>query len=181
MSKTIRAKTKDVAIQYRMNAGFSGDVNRTHPASIEPVQVDTTTPPEIYGMLGILDGASHNFRRFTTGDASQAAYGLFVRPYPFQQQSGTNYGSASIGNATPATGPGDVLRAGYGMAQVNAGQTAPVKGGAVYVRVAATAGNNVIGQLETASSAGNNVLVTNAKFQGGMDANNVAEIVIYMA
>ena len=39
MNKT-RQKTRDVAFTFRMGAGFAGDVNRTHPASIEPVMIE---------------------------------------------------------------------------------------------------------------------------------------------
>lgn len=179
MKQVTRMKTRDVAFPFRMGAGFSGDVNRTHPASIEPCLVDASAPPAIFGQAVLIDPTTQGARPFTTGDASSAAYGVSVRPYPFQQSSATNYGAAAIGNAgSPATGVIDILRSGYIMVQVNLGQTAPVKNGAVYVRVAATAGDNIIGQFETAADGTNNVLVTNANFQGGMDASGVAEIFI---
>ncbi len=176
MKKVTRMKTRDVAFPYRMGAGFAGDVNRTHPASIEPCLVDVNAPPATFGQAVLVDPTTQGVRPFTTGDASQIAYGVTVRPYPFQQQSATNYGAASIGNAgSPSVGAIDVLRLGYIMVQINAGQTAPVKNGAVYVRVAATSGTHIIGQFETASDGTNNVLVQNMKFQGGMDASGVAE------
>lgn len=166
-----------VAITYRMNAGFAGDVNRTHPATIEANLVDASAPPAIFGQAVLLDPTTQGVRPFTTGDTSQGAYGITVRPYPFQVDSASNFGSSSIGNAVaPAAGVVDVLRAGYVMGQINPGQTAPVKNGSVYVRVAATSGTRLIGQLETAADGGNNVLLTNCKFMGGMDANNVAEV-----
>ena len=165
------------AITYRMGAGFAGDVNRSHPVTIEPNLVDTNAPPAIFGQLVLVDSATQGVRPFTTGDASQAAYGVTVRPYPFQANAASNYGAQSFGNAAaPAQGAIDVCRMGYIMGQVNLGQNPPVKNGAVYVRVAATSGQHVIGQLETASDPGNNVLVTNCTFAGGMDANGVAEV-----
>ena len=178
MKQVTRMKTRDVAFPFRMGAGFSGDVNRTHPASIEPCLSDASAPPASFGQAVLIDPTPQGARPFTTGDASQAAYGVTVRPYPFQQSSGNNYGAAAIGGATPPAGVIDVLRSGYIMVQVNLGQTAPVKNGAVYVRVAATSGNHIIGQFETAADGTNNVLVTNANFQGGMDASGVAEIFI---
>ena len=178
MKQVTRMKTRDVAFPFRMGAGFSGDVNRTHPASIEPCLVDPAEPPAIFGQAVLFDPASQGTRPFTTGDASSAAYGVTVRPYPFQQSSANNFGAAAIGNAGIAGNVIDVLRSGYIMVQVNLGQTAPVKNGPVYVRVAATSGAHIIGQFETASDGTNNVLVTNANFQGGMDANGVAEIFI---
>lgn len=179
MKQVTRMKTRDVAFPFRMGAGFSGDVNRSHPASIEPCLIDTSAPPAIFGQAVLIDPTTQGTRPFTTGDASQDAYGVTVRPYPFQQQSASNYGAAAIGNAgAPDTGAIDVLRLGYIMVQVNLGQTAPVKNGAVYIRVAATSGAHIIGQLETAADGTNNVLVPNMKFQGGMDANGVAEAYI---
>lgn len=172
-----RMKTRDVAFAYRMGAGFAGDVNRSHPASIEPTLIDASAPPAIFGQLVLVDATTQGVRPFTTGDGSQGAYGATVRPYPFQQSSASNFGAAALGNAgVPASGIIDTLRSGYIMMQVNAGQTSPVKNGAVYVRVAATSGNNIIGQLETAADGGNNVLVTNCKFNGGTDASGVAEV-----
>jgi len=173
-----RMKTRDVAFQYRMGAGFAGDVNRTHPATIEPCLIDDAAPPAIFGQLVLVDPTTQGVRPFTTGDASQAAYGVTVRPYPYQQSTAALANAqANLGNAVaPVSGIMDVLRAGYILAQVNVGQTAPVKNGNVYVRVAATSGNHIIGQLETASDGGNNVLVTNCKFNGGTDANGVAEL-----
>ena len=176
MKKVSRMKTRDVAFPFRMGAGFPGDVNRTHPASIEPCLIDVNAPPAIFGQAVLIDPTTQGVRPFTTGDASQIAYGVTVRPYPFQQASGSNYGAAAIGvGISPTNGVSDICRLGYIMVQVNPGQTAPVKNGNVYVRVAATSGTRLIGQLETAADGTNNVLVTNMKFQGGMDANGVAE------
>lgn len=179
--KPIRMKTRDAAITYRMGAGFPGDVNRTHPVSIEPCLIDDDAPPAGYGQALLLDATTEGVRPFTTGDASQATYGFGVRPYPFQQSSGTNFGAAALGDATPPTsGIMDVVREGYIMCKVNAGQTAAKKNGAVYVRVAATAGDHIIGQLETAADGGDNVLITNAKFNGAQDSSGVAEVLVHL-
>ena len=99
-----------------------------------------------------------------------------MRPYPFQQSSGSNYGSAAFGNSTPpANGVMDVLRWGYMMVQLPSGETA-VKGGAVYVWCAAASGVHVQGGVESAASAGNTAALANAFFNGAPDANGYVEI-----
>jgi hypothetical protein len=176
----IRMKTQDVAFQFRMDAGFAGDVNRTHPASIEPCLIDPTNPPNAYGQAVLVVAASQGVRPYATADASDAtpsaAWGVTVRPFPFQQSSASNFGAASIGAATPpTTGVIDVLRAGYIMATVPAGQ-APVKGGAVYVWCTASAGVHVQGGFEAVFSTTNTVKLSNAFFNGSPDAKGNVEI-----
>jgi hypothetical protein len=39
-----RARTLDAAITYRMGAGYPGDVNRAHPASIIPAPAGPGEP-----------------------------------------------------------------------------------------------------------------------------------------
>lgn len=172
----IRMKVKDVAFAFRMGAGFAGDVNRTHPVSIEPCLIDTTLPPTAYGQAVLLDATSHNVRRWNTGDAAGAAFGVTVRPYPTQQASASNFGEATLGAATPpVTGIMDIMRSGYIMVNLPFGGS-PVKGGTVYVRVAATSGNHIIGSFEAASDGSNNVALTGCIFNGSPDANGNVEI-----
>lgn len=173
----IRCKTNDIAYQYRMTGGFPGDVSRTHPATIEPVLIDASAPPQFYGEAVLVDGATQGVRPFTTTDtAVTAAYGVLVRPYPFQQSSGSNYGAASIGAATPpASGAADALRAGYISVTVPAGQT-PVKDGAVYVWCAASTGGHIQGGFEASASNGNTAALTNCTFNGSPDANGNVEL-----
>ncbi len=172
-----RMKTRDVAFKFRMGAGFSGDVNRTHPATIEPCLIDASAPPTFFGEPVLLDATTQGVRPFTTTDTSATtAYGITVRPYPFQQSSGTNYGAATIGNAgSPASGVTDVLRAGYIMGQVPAGAST-VKGGTVYVWCAATTTGHVQGGFEAASSSGNTATLADCTFNGVADANGNVEI-----
>lgn len=172
----IRMKVKDVAFAFRMGAGFAGDVNRTHPASITACLIDTTLPPTAYGQAVLLDTTSHNARRWNTGDAAGAAYGVTVRPYPTQQASASNYGEVAFGSvAPPVTGIVDILMSGYIMVNLPFGGTT-VKGGTVYVRVAATSGNHIIGSFEAASDGSNNVAITGCTFNGSPDANGNVEI-----
>ena len=131
MSKQkIRARTRDVAFPYRMGAGFPGTVNRTHPASIVPRKINTSTPPLAYGM-GVLVTAN-SVRQIAAGDtAVTRLYGIAVRPYPTQQQSGGM--TATIGAATPPTsGVMDVLRSGFISVRVNGTCLVGQYGGGVY-------------------------------------------------
>ena len=179
MKQTKRCKTRDVAFTFRMGAGFPGDVNRTHPATIEPCLIDASAPITAYGQPVLVDPTTQGVRPFVAGDQSNtvpAGYGLTVRPYPFQQSSATNFGSAALGSATPPTsGVCDVLRAGYIMANLAAGGS-PVKGGAVYIWAAASIGLHVQGGIEAAYSAGNTTQLLNATFNGSPDANGNVEI-----
>lgn len=182
--KTYRkVSTKDVAYSFRMGAGFPGDVNRTHPASIEPTLIDASAAPQQYGQAVLMDPTTQGVRPAAVGDQSDATpldfYGTMVRPYPLQAPAGSSNAQQGLGAALPPqSGVCDVLRLGYTMVQLNVGSTAPVKNGKVYVWCAATSGNHIQGGYETAFSAGNTVEVANARFMGGMDTNSVAELVI---
>ncbi len=177
--KNARVKTRDAAFKFRMGAGFAGDVNRSHPASIEPCLIDAAAPPTQYGQPVLVDATTQGVRPFAAGDQSNtvaAGYGLTVRPYPTQQASASNFGQADIGAAIPLTsGVLDVLRAGYIMVQIPAGQ-APVKGSPVYVWAAASTGAHILGGVEATYSAGNTTQLLNATFNGSPDATGVAEI-----
>lgn len=174
--------TRDVAYTYRMGAGFPGDVNRTHPASIEPVLIDASAPPTIYGQAVVIDPTTQGIRPITTGDQSDAtplrAYGALVRPYPSQAVAGSSNAQQGLGSALPpVSGVADVLRLGYMAVQLNVGSPAPVKDAVVYVWATATNGAHIQGGYETAYSSTHTVELRNARWQGGMDANSVAEII----
>ncbi len=74
--------------------------------------------------------------------------------------------------------PVDVLRSGYILAYINpTGGAAPVKGGTVYVWVAASNGAHIQGAFETAATAGSTIaLDAKTTFSGGVDASNFGEI-----
>jgi len=175
------------ALQFRMPAGFAGDVSRTHPAAIEPAQIRVATPPTAYGIPVVVDADGAGVRPFGTGEASDTvaaiAYGFTARPFPTQQTSTTDM-SATIGAATPPTkGVIDVLRSGYIMATLNpaAAVTGALKGGRVYVWCAATTGSvntlHTQGGLEVAASSGNTVeLDGRFLYNGPADANGVLEV-----
>lgn len=176
-----RFKFRDVALQYRMGAGFFGDVNRTHPASIEPTLLDQAAPPVGYGLAVVINAAGNAVRQMASTDtALTAIYGILVRPFPMQIPSTAQaYGGIPLGaNTIPSNvQAGDVIRSGY-IIGVLSGGGAPVKGGAVFVWVAASTGNHVQGGFEIAASSGNTIaLGTAAKFNGPADANGAVEIV----
>lgn len=179
--KVVRMKVADVAFTYRMGAGFPGDVNRTHPASISANLVDTIDYPTLYGNV-VVYTAANKVRKIKASDQSDSVAlrpaGLVVRPFPAQQDSGSNYGAASLGNAAPPqSGIVDVMTKGFAMVKLNAGVTAPVKGGRIYVWAAATSGNHIQGGYETAPSAGNTVaLDPSYLYNGPADADGVVEV-----
>jgi len=178
MKKIIRSKTHDASFQFRMGAGFPGDVNRTHPVTIEPCQIAAATPPTGYGQAVLLAAANAGVRPFAAGDAAvAAAFGITVRPYPFQQSSASNFGSAAFGAATPpVVGAIDVLRSGYIMVKVPAGQV-PVKGDPVYVWVGASAGLHVLAGFEaTDAGADTTPAIAGAIFNGTPDADGNVEV-----
>lgn len=180
-----RAKTMDDAFKFRMGAGFPGDVNRVHPFSVEPVLIDVNAPPTAYGQPVVVDATTQGVRPLVAGDSGlDAIYGVTVRPFPLQAPSSPNNfgGTQTAGGAItssgtpPASGVLDVLRAGYIMVKANVG-SAPVKGGRVFIWVAATAGNHIQGQFESAASGGNTIeLDEKSYFNGVPDANGNVEI-----
>jgi hypothetical protein len=180
-----RSRTRDVAFPYRMGAGFPGDVNRTHPASILPGLMDSTDPIRLYGDPCLIDATDNTYRGFTTADTgdTQLIAGLLVRPYPIQQQSGGM--SASIGAATPPTsGAIDILDDGFMIAKCNNfAANPPRKGADVWVWVVASTGNHVLGGMEAAedSTPANTSKVLNARWNSPPDANGIAEIQVWPA
>jgi hypothetical protein len=181
---TIRARTHDVAFAYRMGAGFPGDVNRTHPASIVPGLMDTDDPVAAYGYPVLVDNAAAAYRGVLTADQATVTSiaGVLVRPYPTQQTTQTSMDSP-IGAATPPTsGVVDVIEDGFVLVKNNNNAVnAATKGGAVYVWAAASAGNHVEGGFEAAATGGSTIALTNAEFNGPADANGVCEIRVWKA
>ena len=182
MKKYIRAKVRDVAYGFRMGAGFPGDVNRTHPANIEPCLQSATLPATLYGQA-VLTDAANGVRPFGAGDAAVTlAYGVTVRPFPQQALTAGAFGAAALGAAVPP-GSGneiDVLRAGYIMAQLNPGQASPIKGQAVLVQTAVTGvtGGNLLtqGNFMTAATVACATLDGRFTYNGPADPNGVVEI-----
>lgn len=172
-----RMNTRDVAFPYRMGAGMLGDVNRTHPVTIEPVLICAATPPTAYGQAVVVDATTQGVRPLVAGDqALTQVYGITVRPWPLQQSSGSNYGAASLGAATPpTTGVIDVMRSGYMIVSV-VGQTK--KGGVVYIWTSAASGSHVQGGFEAVNptSDGMTLDVSKTYWNGVPDSSGLVEI-----
>jgi hypothetical protein len=179
-SHLVGARTHDVSFAFRMGAGFPGDVNRTHPASIVPRQQTATVASKVrlYGDPVLIDPATNSVRGFLAADtAVTKIYGVLVRPYPTQQQTGGM--NAAFGTASPPDGAAvvDILNEGFVIARCNNfAAVQPALGGAVYVRVAATAGPLIQGGFHSAADGANTVLVTNATWCGPTDSNGITEI-----
>lgn len=166
--------TQDISYGFRMPAGFPGDVNRTHPASIVPGLVNTSVQaPRLFGDPVLIDTSTNSYRGITASDTSSfACDGFAARPYPTQQTSGGM--TATLGVGVPATNqPIDILSDGFIIVTCNVGS--PTKGGAVYVYTGTSTGSHVQGGLEAASGS-NLTLITNAFFNGPPDANGVTEV-----
>jgi hypothetical protein len=173
-----RFKVRDVSILYRMIAGFQGDVNRTHPASIEPVLLDVTYPPLAVGLGVIINAAGTAVRQVLASDtAITDIYGVLVRQFPSQPSTASNFGSTPLGGAqAPQSGSvADVLTLGYIMVPMS-GATVAKKGTQAYIWIAATAGGHTQGAFEAAATSGSAILLPNTVFNGPADANGIVEI-----
>lgn len=174
-----RARTGDVAFAYRMGAGFPGDVNRTHPASIVPGLLDSTNVFRNYGEVALF-GSANNYRGVVAADQSTTAVkaaGFLVRPYPTQQMSGGM--SSALGTATPPTsGIADFLDEGFIICKMKAGVTVK-KGDPVWVWAIATSGANIQGELQAAATASSTVPIANAYFNGPADAEGNVEVRVF--
>lgn len=176
-----RARTHDIAFTFRMGAGFPGEVNRTHPASIYASAMHATQPVRLYGDACLYDGATNTVRGFQAGDTAVTKQaGVLVRPYPTQQTSGGMTSTIGGAGVPVSNQPADVLEDGAIMVKCNNfGVNAPTKGGAVFVWCTASAGNNVQGGFQAAASAGNTAAIVNAYWNGPCDANGIAEMIVF--
>ena len=182
LSGVVRARTHDVAFTYRMGAGYPGDVNRTHPASILPGLQNVATPILLYGNPCVVDTSTNSYRELLVGDTAVTVIaGVLVRPYPTQQTTGGM--ASSFGAATPpVTGVIDILRSGFVMAKGNNFATAQqTLGGAVHIWIAASTGAHVQGGFESAATGGSTIAITNAKWNGPGDSAGVAELQVWSA
>ena len=155
--------------QFRMPAGFAGDLQRAEVATIEAQTIDPAAPPTAFGLPVKL--VSGKIQPVGAGDAATAVYGINLRAYPIQGN-----GTDPLGTSTPpVSGVTDVLKRGYVM--VNLGGTVDAaKGGAVYIRVAAAASGKPIGGFEAAADSTNTIVVAGAYFTGPKDAYGVTEV-----
>lgn len=171
-------RTCDTAFTFRMNAGFAGDVNRGHPASIQPCLIDASAPPTAYGQAVTIDSTSEGVRPLVSGDSGLTEiWGVTVRPYPIQQATtSNNYGAAAYGSvAPPLLQPIDVLRGGYVMVSVVG---SPNKGGTVYIWYAASSGSHVQGGFEAANTGGSTLALDSSyQWNSPPDNTGIAELI----
>lgn len=177
-----RRAARDVAFTYAMGAGIPGDVNRSHPASIESDLIDPVAPATRYGNAVVASAAGNTVRALGVADAADThvlrVRGFVVRPFPQQPLSASNSGAVGFGAGTPpVTGIEDVMSGGYIYGQLNDIAAAVVKGQTVYVWCAADNGVHKQGGFEAVQSAGNTVgLGPSYSFNGPADTNGVVEI-----
>lgn len=172
------------AFTYRMGAGFAGDVNRSHPASIEPNINDATNPIIFPGQAGVYNTTAGTFRQIIASDSALTAInGVSVRQFP-TQATGPSVSTENWGQADYSTGytnsisPAnclDVLKSGYIMVPVN-GTTA--KGGTVYIYYGTTSAPHYQGGFEAASGSNILGLTTQGQtyYNSAPDANGVCEL-----
>jgi hypothetical protein len=171
-----------VAFTFRMGGGIAGDVNRTHPADIEPNINDATNPITFYGQAGRYNQSTGTFQSVVAGDTALTAIGgISVRPYPIQQSTASEaFAEADFGGgAVSNVGALDVLKSGYMTVVVNTANGTPVKGNPVYVWIAVASGSHVQGGFEGGNSAGNTIELTTqgqTYFNSQPDANGNIEI-----
>lgn len=174
-----RARTCDVAFQYRMGVGYPGDVNRMHPASVVAGLLDSGNPFRAYGEAALF-GSANNYRPIIASDQSATAVkiaGVLVRPYPTQQMSGGM--NAALGAAVPPSmGPADFLDEGFIIVKMKAGVTVK-KGDPVFVWATATETVNIQGEFQATATTSKTVPVANAYFNGPADANGNVELRVF--
>lgn len=162
------------AFKFRMTAGFSGDVNRSHPASIIPYLNDPDSPVPFFGSAAMFNGADNDVRAITTTDESATAIavaGFAVRPYPFQQRTGGD--SAAIGSGAPPEGAIDILDQGFILVPTVG---VPNLGDPVYIWCAASDATHTQGGAEAAATGGSTALLANCSFNGPPDSTGLCEI-----
>ena len=172
LTKRIRAKTRDNAFISRMPAGIPGTLSRSAAQStVDTVNITpagSANAPAAYGLGGLIDAVTGNFRVPAVGDA--AITGVLVRPFP------TNNSQDGLGTSTPpAKGLVDRLLRGY-ISVLLSGPTAPVKDGPVWVRIQTPSAGKFVGGFEAAADGGNTVAVVGARFTGPADASGNTEI-----
>lgn len=181
---TDAARTLDAAFTYRAGAGSPGEVNRTHPVSINAYMPDATHPNDLFGQPAIIDATSHRPRKYGTGEANTTGaspWGVSVRPFPFQQPTAATAGAPATFNTgtPPSNQPIDLCRSGYILVQLGNGSiTGAVLGGPVFIWCATSAGNDVLGSFTTTTTAGSVAALDTNRFyyHGVQDASGIVEV-----
>ena len=174
-------KTRDVAFNFRMGAGFAGAVNTSHPATIRGFLKDPTNPPTFFGQAVAINSSTNAVRSYIVSDGTTPTdvFGVVVRPYPFQGATPPtgNYASTAFGTGQLPDGAVDILLSGFIMVPAIG---SPSNGSAVYVWTAASQPSplHVQSSWEASSPSSNGFAVTWGKTQFGSppDANGIAEL-----
>lgn len=179
-----RLRTTDISFLAQSPIGFIGRITRSVPApKIFPYMQDGTSPVASFGLAVMVNAGGTGVRSVLAADngAGTAIFGVSVGNFPFQQQSTTNYGAASIGGLTgaPSSGVLDVLKSGSETVYCNSAQApAATLASPVYVWAAASTSTHIQGGFETAASAGNTFgPIANAYFNGPGDSTGAIELV----
>lgn len=164
----------------KLPAGIPGTVHRMENAEIITETTDPTLPFPSYGVGGAINAANGRFRPIGAGDTDADVYGLLVRTFP--GSAVTDWNKQGLGQSVPpASGKPrntSVMIRGFMDVKVN-GPTAPVKNGAVFIRVAQGATDPVlqpIGGFEAAADGANTIQLTRTRFRGPADAYGNTEI-----
>lgn len=161
------------AYQFRMPAGFAGDLQRAEVATIETQLIDSSTPPAVFGVaVKYVSGKVQPIN--LSGDTAAIVQGVNLRPYPIQGN-----GTDPLGTSTPPTsGVTDILKRGYVNVSLG-GVAAAAKGGTVYVRVATPSAGKPLGGFEAAADSTNTIAMpSNWYFTGPADAYGITEIAV---
>lgn len=161
------------AYQFRMPAGFAGDLQRAEVATIETQLIDSAAPPAVFG-VAVKYVAGKVQPISLSGDTAAIVQGVNLRPYPIQGN-----GTDPLGTSTPPTsGVTDILKRGYVMVLLG-GTTSAAKGGTVYVRVATPSTGKPLGGFEAASDTTNTIAMpSNWYFTGPADAYGITEVAV---
>lgn len=165
------------AIGLDLNNGFVGAIARHGDEVIKsrPVHSGATafpfgSPVVLYASGGVTDGT---VQKFGASNVADDFIGVACR----KVKQPTNFVDENFGKYYD-TDICDVMERGSISVLCPTGNPQP--GGTVYIRTALNANypNAQIGDFEAVADAGNQITLSNAKFYGFKDANNVAELVI---
>lgn len=160
-------------ITTSMPLGSPGDLSRDVREATNEAYFNSTTVPVFGFGLPVKSGAQANsVTGIVAADVGTAIVGFSVREMP--AYPGGNMSNLAAGAGVPMTGAIGIMKRGYMVVANNFGT--PAKEGVVYVRIAAPTGAKVIGGIEATADGVNTVVVPNAQFMGGADANGFAEI-----
>lgn len=161
------------AIGINLGLGYAGTPTRQDDNLIRNRISGETSANIAFGAPVIL-AADNTFKNWATDSTAATFAGVAVANVKTNQ---TAYASGQIGGGyySPKQAV-DVLERGSIMVFCKSGT--PTAGGAVYIRTVADTGK-AVGDFETTTDAGKNVLITNAKWNTGkMDSNKLAEVTI---